>query len=182
MLNYNECLHCPILHPALNAISDYLSGDNDPPHRGYIGGSMEFQGGAKTMSKDGTLRREYLPGLSPEERSKVYYYAILPNLLLSLHPDYVMTHTLWPGAVDRTDVICEWHFHPEEMMRADFDPSDAVEFWDTTNREDWRICELSQLGIQSRAYQPGPYTPLEGLAKAFDQMILASFPGRDRKP
>jgi len=59
--NYNECLHCPILHPALSAISDYLSGENDPPHRGYIGGSMEFQGGAKTMSKDGKLRRDYLP-------------------------------------------------------------------------------------------------------------------------
>ena len=115
MLNYNECLHCPILHPALNAISDYLSGENDPPQRGYIGGSMEFQGGAKTMSTDGKLRRDYLPGLSASERRKVYYYAIFPNLLLSLHPDYVMTHTLWPRAVDRTDVICEWHFHPDEM-------------------------------------------------------------------
>ena len=64
MQNYNECLHCPILHPALSAISDYLSGDNDQPHRGYIGGSMEFQGGARTMSKDGKLRRAYLPGLT----------------------------------------------------------------------------------------------------------------------
>ena len=27
MLNYNECLHCPILHPALSAVSDYLSGE-----------------------------------------------------------------------------------------------------------------------------------------------------------
>jgi glycine betaine catabolism A len=96
MLNYNECLHCPILHPALSAITDYLSGENDPPRPGYIGGSMKFQGGAKTMSKDGKLRRDYLPGLNADERYKVYYYAILPNLLLSLHPDYVMTHTLWP--------------------------------------------------------------------------------------
>ena len=31
MLNHNECLHCPILHPALGAITDYLSGDNDRP-------------------------------------------------------------------------------------------------------------------------------------------------------
>jgi Rieske 2Fe-2S family protein len=170
--NYNECLHCPILHPALSAISDYLSGENDPPHRGYIGGSMEFQGGAKTMSKDGKLRRDYLPLLTADERSKVYYYAIFPNLLLSLHPDYVMTHMLWPRAVDRTDVICELHFHPNAMAKPNFEADDAVEFWDITNREDWAISELSQAGIQSRSYKPGPYSRCESLPHAFDQMVL----------
>ena len=172
MVNYNECLHCPILHPALAAICDYLSGDNDPPHRGYIGGSMEFQGGAKTMSKDGKLRRDTLPGLTADERSKVYYYAIFPNLLISLHPDYVMTHTLWPRAVDRTEVICEWHFHPNEMAKPNFEAEDAIEFWDMTNREDWSISELSQAGIKSRAYTPGPYSRCESLPHAFDQMVL----------
>jgi len=172
MLNYNECLHCPILHPALNAITGYLSGENDQPHRGYVGGSMEFQGGAKTMSRDGKLRRDYLPGLSAEERSKVYYYAIFPNLLLSLHPDYMMTHTLWPRAVDCSEVICEWHFHPDEMAKPNFEADDAVEFWDKTNREDWAISELSQAGIQSRSYRPGPYSRRESLLHAFDQMVL----------
>jgi glycine betaine catabolism A len=172
VLNYNECLHCPILHPALNAITNYLSGENDQPHRGYIGGSMEFQGGAQTMSKDGKLRRDYLPRLTSEERSKVYYYAILPNLLLSLHPDYVMTHTLWPRSVDHTEVICEWHFHPDEMAKRNFEADDAVEFWDITNREDWAISELSQAGIKSRAYKPGPYSRRESLPHAFDQLVL----------
>jgi Rieske 2Fe-2S family protein len=172
MLNYNECLHCPVLHPALSAISHYLSGENDQPHRGYLGGSMEFQGGAKTMSKDGELRRDYLPRLTAEERRRVYYYSIVPNLLLSLHPDYVMTHTLWPRAVDRTDIICEWHLHPDEMAKADFEGDDAVNFWDTTNREDWTISELSQAGIKSRAYKPGPYSRCESLPHAFDQMVL----------
>jgi glycine betaine catabolism A len=172
ILNYNECLHCPILHPALNAVTDYLSGTNDPPHRGYIGGSMNFHSGAKTMSKDGKLRRAYLPQLNDEQRNQVLYYAIFPNLFLSLHPDYVMSHTLWPRAVNRTEVICEWHFDRDEMAKPGFMADDAVEFWDITNREDWRISELSQLGIQSRAYKPGPYSRGESLPHAFDQMIL----------
>jgi Rieske 2Fe-2S family protein len=165
-------LHCPILHPALSAVSDYMSGENDPPHRGYIGGSMDFQGGAETMTKDGKLRRDYLPGLTANEHSRVYYYAVFPNLLLSLHPDYVMTHTLWPRAVDHTDIVCEWHFHPREMAKTNFEADDAVDFWDTTNREDWAISELSQAGIKSRAYKPGPYSACESLPHAFDQMIL----------
>ena len=170
--NYNECLHCPVLHPMLSRISDYLSGTNDPPQPTYIGGSMEFRDAAETMSVDGKRPRACLPGLSGERCQQVLYYTVFPNLLLSLHPDYMMTHTLWPVAVDRTQVICEWHFHPEEMAKPDFQADDAVEFWDITNREDWGISELSQKGISSRAYTPGPYSRQEGLPAAFDRMIL----------
>jgi Rieske 2Fe-2S family protein len=170
--NYSECLHCPIIHPALQKLSHYLSGVNDPPHEGALGGWMLLREGVETLNLDGRRRRAYLPALGAEERSRVYYYAILPNLLLSLHPDYVMTHTLWPRASDRTEIVCEWHFHPDEMNRTDFDPGDAVEFWDLTNRQDWHVCELSQLGMTSRAYTPGPYSPREGILYEFDQLIL----------
>ncbi|HZQ20147.1 MAG TPA: aromatic ring-hydroxylating dioxygenase subunit alpha [Terriglobales bacterium] len=173
ILNYNECLHCPVMHPALNRLTNYLGADNELPQRTYIGGTMGFNDGVETMSMDGKLRRDYLPGLNEDDRQKVCYYAILPNFLLSLHPDYMMTHTLWPRAVDRTEIICEWHFHPTEMSKPDFDANDAIEFWDLTNREDWRICELSQAGIQSRAYQPGPYSHREELLHAFDGIVLA---------
>lgn len=171
ILNYNECLHCPVLHPALNRLTDYLGAGNEPPTADYIGGSMGFRGGAQTMSMDGIRRRNYLPGLNEEERAMVCYYAIFPNLLLSLHPDYMLTHTLWPKTVDRTEVVCEWHFHPNEIARPDFHADDAVDFWDLTNKEDWGISELSQAGISSRAYTPGPYSPRESLLHAFDCTI-----------
>jgi Rieske 2Fe-2S family protein len=92
---------------------------------------------------------------------------------LSLHPDYMMTATLWPKAVDRTEIVAEWHFHPAEMSKPNFESSDAIDFWDLTNKEDWKICELSQAGIQSRAYYPGPYSQRERLLHAFDEMVLA---------
>jgi Rieske 2Fe-2S family protein len=172
VLNYNECLHCPLLHPVLNTLTDYLGADNENPAPTYCGGSMGFAGGVETMSMDGKRRREYLPGLSEEQRNRVYYYTIYPNLLLSLHPDYMMTHTLWPKAVDRTEIICEWHFHPTEMAKPDFHAGDAIDFWGLTNRQDWRISELAQAGIQSRAYTPGPYSTREELLHAFDATVL----------
>ena len=172
VLNYNECLHCPVLHPLLSQITDYMSGDNDPPHTGYIGGSMELRGPAQTMSVDGQRRRDLLPGLNPNQCKQVLYYAIYPNLFLSLHPDYVMLHRLWPLGVDHTRVVTEWLFHPSEMAKPDFQADDVIEFWDTTNKEDWAISELSQKGISSRAYIPGPYSPRESLPQAFDRMIL----------
>ena len=42
--NYNECLHCPVLHPALNRLTDYLGSDNETPQPTYIGGAMGFRG------------------------------------------------------------------------------------------------------------------------------------------
>jgi len=169
--NYNECLHCPLLHPTLNRLTDYMGADNEAQPT-YIGGSMGFRGSAETMSMDGKRRRDYLPGLSENERNKVCYYVVYPNLLLSLHPDYMMIHTLWPRAVDRTEIVCEWYFHPAELAKPDFAADDAIEFWDLTNRQDWHIVELSQLGIQSRAYTPGPYSSREELLAAFDQVVI----------
>jgi Rieske 2Fe-2S family protein len=170
--NYNECLHCPNLHPALNKLSHYLSGENEPLHATYMGGRMDLRPGVETLSSDGLCRRSFLPGLPDDDRRRVYYYAIFPNMLLSLHPDYMMVHSLWPRAADRTINICEWHFHPSELAREGFNPSDAVDFWDMTNRQDWYVCELSQAGISSRAYTPGPYSNREDLLYAFDRMIV----------
>jgi Rieske 2Fe-2S family protein len=170
--NYNECLHCPNLHPALNKLSHYLSGENEPLRPTYMGGRMDLRPGVETLSVDGLCRRAFLPELSDEDRRRVYYYAIFPNMLLSLHPDYMMVHSLWPIAPDRTINICEWHFQPSELARPGFDPSDAVDFWDETNRQDWHVCELSQAGISSRAYSPGPYSNREDLLYAFDRMIV----------
>jgi Rieske 2Fe-2S family protein len=178
--NYNECLHCPNLHPALNKLSHYLSGENEPLRATYMGGRMDLRPGVATLSSDGTCPRAFLPGLSPEDRRRVYYYAIFPNMLLSLHPDYVMVHTLWPMAPDRTINVCEWHFQPEEIAREGFSASDVIDFWDMTNRQDWHVCELSQAGIRSRAYTPGPYSNREDLLYAFDRMIVDLHAGATR--
>jgi Rieske 2Fe-2S family protein len=170
--NYSECLHCPVIHPELQRLSHFLSGVNQPAEDGFLGGWMRLRDDVATLSRDGTTPRAGLPGLSPDERRRVYYYAVLPNLLLSLHPDYMMTHLLWPRACDRTEVVCEWHFHPDELGRPGFDPGDAVAFWDTVNRQDWHVCELSQQGLTSRSYTPGPYSEREQLLYEFDRLIL----------
>jgi Rieske 2Fe-2S family protein len=174
VLNYNECLHCPTLHPALNRLHHYLGAENVAPTPCFCGGAMGFRRGVETMSMDGRRRRDYLPGLSPAEQQQVAYYSIYPNFLLSLHPDYMMTHTLWPRAHDRTEVVCEWHFHPSELAKPEPQIDDAVQFWDLTNREDWWIAEQSQAGISSRVYEPGPYSEREELLWSFDEIVRRS--------
>ena len=170
--NYSECLHCPFVHPALQALSHYLSGENEPANSAYAGGRMTLKPGIATLSMDGTAAgRACLPGLSDLDRQQVAFYAILPNLLLSLHPDYMLTHTLWPLSCDRTTIVCQWHVAPEELQRPGFTIQDAVDFWDLTNRQDWHVSELTQRGVQSRSYTPGPYSTRETLLHEFDRIV-----------
>lgn len=172
--NYNECLHCPAVHPELNALSDYRSGTSMPGTGSWCGGSMTLNEHAETMSTDGG-HRPSIEGLSERDRRSVYYFALLPNALVSLHPDYVMLHTVWPVAVDRTEVSCQWFFEPETIAREDFDASDAIGFWDMVNRQDWRVCELSQLGVGARGYVAGRYSADEGDVHAFDTLVAERY-------
>jgi glycine betaine catabolism A len=171
--NYNECLHCPVIHPLLNRMHHYLAADNVPSTGTYCGGAMGFKEGVETLSSDGQRRRDVLPGLSGRNRELVHYFAIYPNFLLTLHPDYMMTTSIWPRDCGRTKLVAEWHFHPDEIAKSDFVFSDAIDFWDRTNREDWAISEQSYLGISSRGYQPGPYSERETQLWEFDQFILS---------
>ena len=172
--NYNECLHCPGVHPELNALSDYMSGDEVIGEGAWCGGSMTLREDASTMALENgghTSDRPPIDGLTEEQAKTVLYFAVFPNALVSLHPDYVMLHTLWPRSPGETHVTCEWFFEPATMARADFDPSDAIGFWDMVNKQDWYVCGLQQKGVGTRNYTAGRYSAEEVDVHAFDLMV-----------
>jgi len=170
--NYSECYHCPALHPALNRLTPFRNAENDLEEGPLLGGPMrmEIDGGSMTMS--GQRCAPPLGDLKGDELSQVQYYTVFPNLLLSLHPDYALIHRVDRLAMDRTRIVCEWLFHPDAIAASDFDPSEAIEFWNMTNLQDWGVSRLSQAGISSRAYTPGPYAELESMIAAWDREYL----------
>lgn len=170
--NFSECLHCPVIHPQLQQVSHYLSGENYPVTPGAVGSSMDLAEGAESLTTDGRRVASPLPGVGPEDRRRVVYFVLLPNLFLCLHPDYAVSGRLEPVAVDRTRIRCDWLFAPEAAAAPGFDAGPAVEFWDTTNRQDWRVCEAAQAGIASSAYRPGPYSNREDQLWEIDRLIL----------
>jgi Rieske 2Fe-2S family protein len=159
--NYNECYHCGPVHPELcevvPAFKDggrELDWDAGIPHRD----------GATTFTRTGTTTRAPFPGLSEAERTRHKGELLYPNMMLSLSSDHVAAFTLWPIEARRTRIDCDFLFHPAEIARTDFDPSDAVEFWDLVNRQDWRICEAVQDGMGSTVFDTGFYAPMEDLS------------------
>ena len=169
--NFSECYHCPLVHPLLARLVPYDSAENDLYEGPYLGGFMPIpKAGSVTMS--GKICAAPLGDSQSADHRLAFYYSIFPNLLLNMHPEYVLTHLVWPVAPDRALVGSDWFFHPEAFDRTDFNPQDAIEFWDITNKQDWHVCELSQQGISSRAYQPGPFSPRESIPAAFDREYL----------
>jgi glycine betaine catabolism A len=169
--NYSECYHCPGVHPALSKLSPYDSAENDLIEGPFLGGFMRItKGNSLTMS--GKSCALSVGDFDKEDFHRVFYYSIFPNMLLSLHPDYAMVHQLRALSPERTLILCDWFFHPDAFERKDFKPDDAIEFWDMTNKQDWHVCELSQQGIASRAYEPGPYSARESIPAAWDREYL----------
>jgi glycine betaine catabolism A len=173
--NYHECYHCSSLHPELCEVSPPNSGSNLEPDGSWIGGSMDLRDGAQTMSLTGAGCGPPLRGLDPGAHRRVLYLSLWPNLLLSLHPDYVMTHRIEPRGHERSSVECEWLFPQEAIEREGFDPSYASDFWDIVNEQDWRACESVQRGMSSRGHRPGPLSPREDAVYRFMRLVGRSY-------
>jgi Rieske 2Fe-2S family protein len=173
--NYSECYHCLGVHPELSKISPYDSAENDLIEGPFLGGFMRI-GSDKSLTMSGNACALPVGDFGDEDFRFVFYYSIFPNMLLSLHPDYVMVHQLQPLSPQRTRILCDWFFHPDAAGVTTpgdkFDPDDAIGFWDMVNRQDWHVCELSQQGISSQAYEPGPYSARESIPAAWDRYYL----------
>jgi len=175
--NYQECYHCSTIHPELSRISPPTSGDNVELSGNWMGGSMDLIAEAETMSLSGRSGGVAIKGLSEQELRTVMYLVGFPNLLVSLHPDYVMTHRMTPLAVDRTYVECTWAFPKDAAEKPGFDPAYAVDFWDLTNRQDWAACESVQRGLSSPHAQPGPLAPDEEGVYQFVTRVARAYAG-----
>lgn len=159
MENYNECYHCGPVHPELCALV--------PAFRERGGAALDWEDGiphrpgAWTFTITGTSTRAPFPGLSEKEKTHHKGEIAYPNLLLSVAAEHVAAFTLWPKGPDHTRIACEFLFHPNETTKPEFDPSDAVDFWDMVNRQDWVACESVQQGMRSRGFRGGFYAPME---------------------
>ena len=149
--NYNECYHCSGVHPELCRIV--------PAFREKGGGNLDWDAGVPqaegtfTFTLTGRSDRAPFPGLDADEQVRHKGELAYPNLMISLSADHVASFMLVPKAPDRTLVVVDWLFHPDEIAKPTFDPSDAVEFWDLVNRQDWAVCEGVQSGMTSRRFK-----------------------------
>jgi phenylpropionate dioxygenase-like ring-hydroxylating dioxygenase large terminal subunit len=167
--NYNECYHCAGVHPELVRLV---------PAFGRGGTELDWDGGipmregAWTFTESGTTNRRPFDGLNADEQVRHKGELIYPNLMISLSADHVAAFRLVATSAEHTTIECDILIHPSEVERQGFDISDAADFWDMVNRQDWAICESVQRGMNSRGYTQGWFAPMEDASLDIRRWLL----------
>jgi Rieske 2Fe-2S family protein len=155
--NYNECLHCPTVHPELvQVVPLFRFGEVWDEVTRDDGNWMRE--GATSFTVAGESELPKLPDLQPEDYSMYYGAYQFPNLMLNLHPDCVMYYIGYPTGPKHTTVVSEYLFRPETIADPTvFKPEPVVELWDLISKQDWAVCQRAQTGVGSRAFTTGVY-------------------------
>ena len=171
--NFNECLHCPTVHPELVAVVPaYRRGE--VLEDGRTDGGVAIAGGGTSFTRTGTSALPVLPGFrGDEESTSIYSVFVFPNMFLDISPTSAVAACLLPRAADRTTVLTEYLFHPDVLADERYDIREIVEFNELVNEQDFVVCERVQQGVGSRAFTHGVYAEKDELPYAFDQRYLA---------
>jgi Rieske 2Fe-2S family protein len=180
--NYNECLHCPGVHPNLSRMvpiygRGILTETDDPkwreheadPDPKYKGG---LRAGAKTWSVDGRSTGHEFPSLDEVDRKNGYSFTTsLPSMYVVAHVDYVRSVRLRPLGPEETELHVEWLLPAETLADPKFDLQNVVAFPLEVLMEDGDACELNQLGIRSRRHRKGMLMPEEYHVRRFQDWV-----------
>lgn len=98
----------------------------------------------------------------------------LPNFWNHSSCDHSVSTRLLPLGPQLTAIRVWWLVDAAAVEGRDYELSKVMPFWQLTSEQDWVICERQQKGINSSAYQPGPYSTFkEYNVEAFVQWYLA---------
>jgi Rieske 2Fe-2S family protein len=167
--NYNECLHCPSVHPELVQVVPLFRFGEVWDDETRDGGNDMVEG-ATSFTMQGRSELPTLPGLLPEDLGRYYGCYSFPNLMVNMHPDCVMYYIGFPSGPAHTTIVSEYLFRPEVIADPDaFKPEPVVELWDLISKQDWEVCERAQTGVGSRAFTTGVYPRQDRFLYAFNE-------------
>lgn len=183
--NNRECYHCAGAHPSLCRTFDDnpdLVGADDSlsspagaahvnrceeaglPSRYIIGGDEQwrlvripFVGDAVSYTMDGKAASSLIPGMPFSNAGSLLFFHY-PNTWNHFLSDHVLNFRVLPISPTETEVVTTWLVHKDAVEGRDYDLTRLTEVWEATNDEDRRVVEENQAGINSPAYEPGPYS------------------------
>jgi Rieske 2Fe-2S family protein len=82
----------------------------------------------------------------------------LPNFWNHSSCDHGVSTLLLPSGPRKTLARVTWLVHADAVEGKDYELEKLMPFWQLTSEQDWAICERQQKGVDSSAYEPGPYS------------------------
>ena len=176
--NYNECLHCPGIHPELSEMvpiysKGYMAANEAPDWTPDAEPQAHaLKPGARTWTANGQPCGPEFPNLTDAERDEgQLFVTMLPTMFIVAHVDYVRVVSLRPLGPELTELKAEWLFPEETLSAADFDLGNVVDFASLVMLQDGDACEMNQRGLHSQKFTGGTLMPQEFEVFRFQQWI-----------
>ena len=120
-----------------------------PLWRGHVTGSDDGQPVAPLMGRIG----DYDGGTTD--------FQVGPVSFALAYCDYVVIYRFTPVSVNRSECNISWLINGDAEEGRDYDKARLTWLWDVTTLADKRIIEYNAEGVNSRYYEPGPYSDME---------------------
>lgn len=182
--NFRECYHCGPVHPEycsaviganMKESADSTLAERKPvwQKNGLATETVDFENnsfhfairyplraGVQSYSLDG--KSVAIPmGEHKDYDAGVLGMVVYPNFWMDAVSDYMWTMRLTAFSPSSTIVDLSWLVDKNAVEGKDYTIERLTEFWKITGEQDWKLCENNFRGIESSAYQPGPYAPVE---------------------
>jgi phenylpropionate dioxygenase-like ring-hydroxylating dioxygenase large terminal subunit len=194
--NFLECYHCALAHPEymavntvtfVNNVRSAMRGSHINETCGAINAaSPEFPKGELPVGQDQmalmlrkSLREGYQTGsrdgkgVAPLLGSLKAYDGLSsvcifnPFSWMSFYNDHCVIFRITPRDAVRTDMEAIWLVQEQAVQDVDYRDESLTWLWRATLEQDKQLVVSNQLGTQSRAYRPGPYSLQEDMTEAF---------------
>ncbi|MFD1537613.1 aromatic ring-hydroxylating oxygenase subunit alpha [Nonomuraea guangzhouensis] len=167
--NFMECYHCATIHPELTEVLPEFADGFAAQY--FVGHGAEFGERIEGFTVDGSAGLSRIPGVTEDQDRRYYAITIKPQVFINLVPDHVILHRMFPLAVDRTVVECDWLYLPD-VVAAGKDLDKSVELFHRVNEQDFDACERCQPAMSSRTYRDGGVlVPSEHHIGAFHEWV-----------
>ena len=131
-----------------------------------------------TMDGEPAVRRPLTDAITESDIGVMLMFHF-PSTWNHIMADHAVTFRVLPLTATSTQLTTKWLVHRDAVEGVDYDINRLTEVWLATNDADRRVCQENQLGVNSPAYEPAPYSPVhEPSVMQFDDWYCAQFAKR----
>lgn len=180
----DECYHCAHLHarswvpmyPTSSERIEFETPFNDEA-RGVVAYELVSVAEGASPTKTGRVLQPYLPALDKDQRSRLVYVTVAPNLLIIAMPDKVKYFLWLPDGPTKTRFAAVWMYPQSTIDRPDFhgEWQQEVEDLGDVLREDEKAWSGCQRGMASRFAPRGRYAPTEEVLVRFNRWLIGKY-------
>jgi phenylpropionate dioxygenase-like ring-hydroxylating dioxygenase large terminal subunit len=178
--NYLEGYHIPVGHPGLLRLLDYKRYIATPgKNHAWIDGPFRDKPSRNYQERLYQRLMRPMPGFPHDLEGAWTYVHLWPATFVDIYPDQIDTWQLFPDGLRHTRTEARVYHSGSGAIRDRVVRAINWRFNKKVMDEDVELCDMVQLGLESRTYERGVLNRNESGVLAFHDLLRRAVPGID---